>query len=370
MRVLHVQKAAGVGGSERHLLSLLPGLLERDVDVRMCVAAAGAADRFVRQLRHAGIETVVVPAGPDLNPFLFSALLGEIRRFRPDVVHTHLIHADVHGQPAARLLGVPRVSSVHGALDFYRRSPYRVVATAATALADRVIAISRYLRDLIAQRGLASPDRVRVVHYGVDSEQWAAAGGQRDAARARLGADPGTVCIAIASRVVRGKGHSLLIEALQRALREAPTLRVYVAGDGPLLDEVKRQARRLPEATVRFLGFVPDVAWLFAACDAVVFPTSPELGEGFGLAALEAMAVGRPVIATAVTSLPELVIQGETGLLVDPSDPADLARALAGVAADPKRRADMGRAGQRRAEACFSLDAMVERTLAVYGEVS
>jgi glycosyltransferase involved in cell wall biosynthesis len=147
-------------------------------------------------------------------------------------------------------------------------------------------------------------------------------------------------------------------------------LRVYVAGDGPLLDEVKRQARRLPEAAVRFLGFVPDVAWLFAACDAVVFPTSPELGEGFGLAALEAMAVGRPVIATAVTSLPELVIQGETGLLVDPSDPADLARALAGVAADPKRRVDMGRAGQRRAQACFSLDAMVERTLAVYGEVS
>jgi glycosyltransferase involved in cell wall biosynthesis len=121
---------------------------------------------------------------------------------------------------------------------------------------------------------------------------------------------------------------------------------------------------------VRFLGFIPDVASLFAACDAVVFPTSPELGEGFGLAALEAMAVGRPVIATAVISRPELVIHGETGLLVDPSDPADLAQALASVAADTEWRAEMGRAGQRRARDCFSPDAMFECTLAVYREVS
>jgi glycosyltransferase involved in cell wall biosynthesis len=369
MRVLHIQKVKGIGGSERHLLSLLPGLVAQGAHVRICVATSGVADRFLEQLRGTGVETVVVPAGPDLNPLLLPAILREIRRFRPDVVHTHLIHADVHGQPAARLLGVPRVSSVHGAHDYYRRAYYRIVGSGASALADRVIAISRYLRDLIAQRGLASPARIRVVHYGVDPDQWAAAGRRRAAARVHFGVEPGTVCVGIASRVVPGKGHGLLVEAAQRALAQMPSLRLYVAGDGPLLEDVKRQTRNMPQGTVRFLGFIPDVSAFFAACDIVAFPTSPELGEGFGLAALEAMAAGRPVIATAVTSLPELVIDGETGLLVDPSDPNDLQRALISLAAAPERREQMGRAGQVRVRASFSVNTMVERTLAVYKEV-
>jgi glycosyltransferase involved in cell wall biosynthesis len=369
MRVLHIQKVKGIGGSERHLLSLLPSLVAHGLDVRICVAASGVADRFLERLRDTGVETVVVPAGPDLNPFLLSAIFREIRRFRPDVVHTHLIHADVHGQPVARLLGVPRVSSVHGAEDYYRRSHYRIAGSGAIALADRVIVISRYLRDLVAQRGLASPARIRVVHYGVDPDQWAAMGRRRKAARARFGVEPGAVCVGIASRVVPGKGHGLLVEAARRALQQMPSLRLYVAGDGPLLEGVKRQARSMPEGTVRFLGFIPDISPFFAACDIVAFPTSPELGEGFGLAALEAMASGRPVIATAVTSLPELVTHGESGLLVDPSDPDDLHRALVSLAAAPKRREQLGHAGQLRARACFSIDAMVERTLAVYEEV-
>jgi glycosyltransferase involved in cell wall biosynthesis len=369
MRVLHIQKVKGIGGSERHLLSLLPGLVEQGLDVRICVAASGVANRFLERLRGTGVETVVVPAGPDLNPLLLAAVLREIRRFRPDVVHTHLIHADVHAQVAARLLGVPRVSSVHGAHTYYRRSHYRIPGSGASALADRVIAISRYVRDLIAQRGLASPARIRVVHYGVDPDRWAAAGQRRQAARATYGVEPGSVCVGIASRIVPGKGHGLLVEGARRALQRVPRLRLYVAGDGPLLEDVKRQARALPEGTVRFLGFIEDISSFFAACDIVALPTSPELGEGFGLAALEGMAAGRPVIATAVTSLPEVVTHGESGLLVDPSDPDDLQRALVSLASAPKRREEMGRAGQLRARTFFSIDAMVNRTLAVYREV-
>jgi glycosyltransferase involved in cell wall biosynthesis len=100
----------------------------------------------------------------------------------------------------------------------------------------------------------------------------------------------------------------------------------------------------------------------------VAFPTQPILGEGFGLAALEAMAAGRPVVATRVASLPEVVADGETGLLVPPGDPEGLADAFARLAADEGLRARLGAAAARRAADCFSLDAMVEATLAVYAE--
>jgi glycosyltransferase involved in cell wall biosynthesis len=348
MRVLHIQKVKGFGGSEPHLLSLLPGLVEQGLDVRICVVASGVANRFLERLRGTGVQTVVVPAGPDLNPLLLAAVLREIRRFRPDVVHTHLIHADVHGQLAARLLGVPRVSSVHGAHDYYRRSHYRILGSGASAASRRPLG---------SESCTTASTRI---------------GGRRrdsDAKPLEHATASSPAAFASVSRVVPGKGHGLLVEGARRALQRVPRLRLYVAGDGPLLEDVKRQARGLPEGTVRFLGFIEDVSSFFAACDIVALPTSPELGEGFGLAALEAIAAGRPVIATAVTSLPEVVTHGESGLLVDPSDPHDLQRALVSLASAPKRREEMGRAGQLRARACFSIDAMVKRTLAVYREV-
>jgi hypothetical protein len=109
MRVMHVQKVSGIGGSERHLQILLPAQAARGVEVRMVVLASGDPGRFVAALGQAGIDTTVMAAGTDLNPIVTGRLAAEIGRFRPDLVHTHLVHADVHGLPAARLRRVPAV---------------------------------------------------------------------------------------------------------------------------------------------------------------------------------------------------------------------------------------------------------------------
>jgi hypothetical protein len=109
-RILHVQRVKGIGGSERHLLSLLPALQQAGLHVRMCVLRTGHGEVFVDDMRRAGVDVVVREGGPDVNPVLLPALISEIRSFRPDIVHTHLVHADVHGQAAALVARVPAVS--------------------------------------------------------------------------------------------------------------------------------------------------------------------------------------------------------------------------------------------------------------------
>jgi glycosyltransferase involved in cell wall biosynthesis len=120
---------------------------------------------------------------------------------------------------------------------------------------------------------------------------------------------------------------------------------------------------------VRLLGFVADIQRFMAACDILVFPTLPTLGEGFGLAALEAMAAGRPVIATGIASLPEVVVNRETGTLVPPDDPQALTESLVNLAADTQLRRRMGKAGRHRAAEVFGIDRMVSDTFKVYREV-
>src|SRR4051812_49450263 len=121
MRVLHVQRVKGIGGSERHLLSLLPELRTRGIETEMVVLRTGDGDRFVDEMRRLDIDTHPVRGGGHVQPDLVPILVSRIRRFRPDVVHTHLVDADVYGQLAALVTRVPGVSSVHGTPAFYQR---------------------------------------------------------------------------------------------------------------------------------------------------------------------------------------------------------------------------------------------------------
>jgi glycosyltransferase involved in cell wall biosynthesis len=368
VKVLHVQKAAGIGGSERHLLSLLPALARSGLDVRMLIAATDEGNRLVEALGARAIPLRVVPAGPHLNPALVAALAREIHAFRPDIVHTHLVHADIHGQLATAASRAVRVSSVHSTPAFYRRQPFRTGARLAGHRAGAVIASSEHVRGFIEDLKLVPADRVHVVHYGIDASGWPLDESERLRAREQLGLHPADVAVGIAARLIPGKGHLLLLEAVADARRENAQLRLLVAGRGPLRTELEREAERIAPGATAFVGFVEDVRAFMNACDVLAFPTQPALGEGFGLAALEAMACGRPVVATEVASLPELVSDGETGFLVDPGSVGALAAALAALAGDRELRERLGARGQERARTTFSLERMVEGTLEVYHE--
>jgi glycosyltransferase involved in cell wall biosynthesis len=364
--VLHIHKVAGISGSERHLSLLLPALRERGWDARILLLPVHEGRRAVELFRSLSVPVLTLPPGPDVNPLLVARIVRLLRSERPALVHTHLIHADIHGQLAAFLAQVPAVSSMHATHDFLTREPVRSGVRAALRLAARTIAISHHVEGFALHHRLVPAGRTRVVHYGIDIARWASPDRPAGEVRRGLGVDEGEVLVGIVARLVSFKGHEVLLEAFAAARRDVPGLRLAIAGDGPLRDRLQARAHALlPDGAVRFLGFTEDVPSLTAACDIIAFPT---FSEGFGLAGLEAMAAGRPLIASDVDSLPEIVVDGVTGLLVPPGDAKALAAAIVRLAGDAALRRRLGEDGQRRARSDFSVGAMADRTVAVYEE--
>jgi glycosyltransferase involved in cell wall biosynthesis len=341
VKVLHVHRIGGIGGSERHLLTLLPALAERGVDVSFLGLddPARAPDPFY--------EALAVPyrrlrAARDLDPALAWRVRKETRS--ADLVHTHLVHADVYGALGARRL----VSTKHND-DPFRAGAFRFVERALTRRAARVIAITAALARFQIERVGLPADKVEVIHYGLDDLPQAWGANPPDPVPPDV---PVLLCVC---RLERQKGVDVAI----RALRDIPAAHLVVLGEGPERVELERLAREL-DVPVYLPGRVPDVsAWLRRASVLV----HPARWEGFGLALLEAMLASLPVVATRVSSIPEIVVDGETGLLVPADDAAELARAVNRVLSDP---ADYGQRGRARAEREFSVAKMADRTLAVY----
>ena len=228
----------------------------------------------------------------------------------------------------------------------------------------------RYAGDFAREVGIAPPQRIRVVHYGVDPSSWLGAKEDRAEQRRALCLDPDEIAVGVASRLVAGKGHDVAIRAFAAVAERLPKTRLLVAGDGPLRTEVEEMARRnLPSRQVSILGFVEDIRGFFGACDLVLFPSLPSFGEGFGLAALEAMAAGVPVVASDAGPLPEVVSDGESGLVVAAGDDQAWAEAIFTLASDRSLRLRLGNGARARACRDFSVEDMADRTVAVYREV-
>ena len=354
-RVLHLQKVASVHGSETHLLSLLPLLRERGWDARMLVLHEGepGARDFVDRLRAARVPVQMLALRLDADPVAFALLLARLAQSRPAILHTHLVHADVYGLPAGAAARVPvRISTKHGFDEFRERRTIAAADRAVARLAQVHIAISRGLADYLAETEGFDRDGFEVVHYGIAARPDAAPYGGRE---------PRLVCV---GRLIPVKGHAVLLRALARARETVPELALDLAGTGPLEGELRALAASLGlDDAVRFLGYVAPVQPAIERAAAVVVPS---LGEGFGLVALEAMERVRPVVATRVGGLPEIVRDGETGLLVPPNDAEALARAFVELASDLDRAAALGVAGRERVEREFSEERCAERTEAIY----
>ena len=354
-QVLHVQKVAGISGSEAHLLQLLPALRERgwDVEFLMLHEDEPGAWEFARELRARGVPLEDVRLRADVDPIAYSEVATLLARRRPRILHTHLVHADVYGQIAGAMARTPlRLSTKHG-FNWFREGRFFGLGDRAVAsLAHVHIAISQGLARYLAEMEGFDEDGFEIVHYGIAAQ---------NGVTPFAGSEPHLLCV---GRLIPVKGHLVLLRALAQARTRVPDLVLDIAGSGPLERALRAYARELGLGdAVRFLGFVSPVQMAIESASVVVVPS---LGEGFGMVALEAMERGRPVIASAVGGLPEIVADGETGLVVSPGDAEELAEAMVTLASDPSRAAAMGEAGRGRALESFTQERSTNAVEALY----
>jgi glycosyltransferase involved in cell wall biosynthesis len=283
-----------------------------------------------------------------------------------DLIHTHLIHADLYGSFVARLAGVSHLVSTKHNDDAFRTNAFiKVMTRIANRRCDRIIAISRHLGDFVQRVEGVKPEKIVPIHYGMMvSAGWA---GDSEGIRRELSLGGDERLVLSIGRLTEQKGHRYLLEAWRRISSECPRGRLLLVGDGPARERLTRHAERLGVAgSVIFLGWRKDVPRLLEAGDVVVHPS---LWEGFGLVLLEAMAAGKPVVGTNVSAIPEIVADGGTGLLVPPRDPSALAEAVLRLLRDAGLRSAMGCAGRERVNREFTVDKMVSAHEAVYGRV-
>jgi len=348
-----------VGGGEISLLGLLEGLDRSRWAAAVAVPSEGPMASRSRAL---GLPTHVVPLpglrrpGPEVLRSL-AALRRLIRTTGASLLHANGSRAMVYAGLAGWLAGVPVIWHVRIA----DRDPLldRLLARLARAIIVNSHAVGRRFSRPAA-------GKVRCIHNGVDLTRFT----PHDAPpglRASLGLREGAPVVASIGRFVTFKGYDHLMEAARLVHQAMPTAHWVLAGDGELRGTLEAQCRGLGlEAVVHFTGWRDDVPDLLALCDVFVLPS---LGEHFGRVLIEAMAMARAVVATDAGGVPEIVMHGETGLLVPAAQPKALAEAVLALLEDPARAARLGAAGRRRSEASFSLPRHVRAVEALYREL-
>lgn len=356
MRVVHIETGKNWRGAQVQVLHTALGQKNLGHSVSIICPPASALGR---KAADAGIDVHYLKCRVAMYGYDALKMTALMRRIRPNIVHLHSSHAHNVGGLAAWLARVPAVV-LSRRMDtpitlWHHRMKYRVGY-------DAVIAISHGVKHALVKAGVKA-DRISVVRSAIEDHWWSKYG-DRNAVRQELGYGERDVVVAVIAAIEPRKGQEVLIRALPKILASSPGVKVLLAGK----DDISQPERALAEELgladkVCFAGFRSDVKDVIAAADIIA---APSFLEGLGVSIMEAMACGKPIVASNVGGIPESVVDGETGLLVEAGNIDLLAEAVAKLANDEALRKDMGRKGQLRAQADFSVDSLIHDTLAVY----
>ncbi|HWN17226.1 MAG TPA: glycosyltransferase [Candidatus Dormibacteraeota bacterium] len=354
--VLHTEASPGLGGQEVRTLNEARWTAERGWRVLLACQPDG---RLLERAREAGVETAAIRMRGPLDPLGLVALARLIRRERVDLVHTHSSIDAWLGGMAARLCRVPVVRTRHVSIAIRRglNPVYRW-------LADRVVTSGEAIRQVVVGAG-APPERVVAIPAGVNLEAFPFGRRAPDTARAL---DLGSPVIGSVAMFRGSKGHPQLLQAFAQLREKRPSASLLLVGDGIRRAWVQQlaQAAGLAESVV-FTGFRPDVPALLATMDCFVLASTRT--EGVPQALLQAFATGVPVVASRIGGIPEVVTDGETGLLVESDSVPALVAAIGRVLDDPDASARRARAARALVEAHFSHARSIDRLLHLYEEL-
>lgn len=356
------------GGAESLLADLATGAPQAGIDLSVGYMQEVDGSPNADRLRRHGVEPQHVGIKRLIEPSALLRVRRQLKAIAPDIVHTHLGTSDVHGTLAARSLGIPVVSTIHlmaGRKTGDRRadSKERLMAFVRKRAGSRVITVSDAARQAYLDAGWDLPGHVVTVHNGIAPPEPRKTGARM---REELGLDPDALVVSLVSVLRPGKGHEILAEVTHRLADRFQHLKVLVIGDGPSLPAVRELMAPLGE-NVMMLGHRGDVPELLGATDLLVHPTSM---DAFPTVLLEAAAMGVPVLATAVGGIPEIVDDGETGVLVAAPPTADaFAAPLESLLADAQLRKRLGAAARARFAEQLTAERWAQRLRVLYDDV-
>jgi glycosyltransferase involved in cell wall biosynthesis len=359
-RLLQLLATGGNGGAQESYTGLLLRLDRAKYDVRALSLSEGSAVHRVRRL---GLTVDVLDEADD--EVAVRELAAWLRREEIDLVHAHMFRAEVIGTRAAVAAGVPVImATVHSSR--VRSVEDMALLASLTPAMDRLIVPSDAIEHKVRHEGRDAA-RFAVIPNGVDLSRFR---GPAPACQLRreLGVPGEAPLVGVVARLEREKGHRFLLEAWPSVLAVCPAARLVIVGEGSESDALRAQARSLGSrvaASVHFTGRREDIAAVTADLDVAVLPS---LREAQGISILEAMARRRPVVASAVGGIPEVITSGVDGILVPPADPGGLAAGIVALLSDPALRERIAEAGYRTVAERYSIDAQVKRIEAVYDE--
>jgi glycosyltransferase involved in cell wall biosynthesis len=369
LRVMEMIDKPFLGGGQTALL-LLAENLDRDIfEVFVC---SGGEGLLAEEAPRLGLTFVRAPLGKKLGFRPRREIASVLRGLKIDVLHTHGGVAGLHGRAAARLAGTPAVvHTLHGIHYLHYRNPFLrrlfvLLERRYSRFTDRLILVCQSDLRKARRYKLAPERKMTVILNGLAHGPEFKAD---DLARRRteLGWTPGRPVVGTVARLHRQKGIIHLLRAGPRIFSAVPESRIVVVGDGPQADRMAREARRLGLGErCLFLGERRDAGALMALFDVFVLPS---LWEGLPFVLVEAAALGKPIVATAVDGVPELLEDGRTGLLVPPGDPAALADAVIRLLRDKSGAGNLAEKARSLVPPRFPLRRMVEQTQRVYLEV-
>lgn len=366
IRLLYFLNSPGVpGGVEEHVAGLVLRLPEDRFDVT--VVCPSSCRAFFEPIIRRGRRVVALDIYRPRHLDAMRRFVGMLRAESIEIVHSHQFTATMYAAPLARLAGVPTVVETPHLREAWRRGWLKrsyLIDRLVYATVDQFVAVSQANQRHLTEGKRCRPDRIVQIHNGRDLTEFCPDPGARARTRASLSVSDGDLLIVHVGRLAEQKGHRHLLEAYGDVRRHVPRARMVFLGDGELRPDLERVVReRGWSRDVIFAGYRTAVREFLAAADIVVLPS---LFEGLPLAAVEAGAMGRPMVATDVDGTPEVVVHGVTGLLVPPADPARLAAALIDLAGDPVGRERMGTAARKFVMERFGVDQHVARHADLY----
>jgi glycosyltransferase involved in cell wall biosynthesis len=366
VRVLYVFAALPVGGAEEVLITEVEGLDKTRFDPLVCVLSEKGP--VGERIESRGFSVVALHRMKNhrFDPRIIRDLYRLIKTEKVEVVHTHLYDGNKYGRLAAGLARVPALISHYHNVYARRRIKYHLINRVLSTLNDRILAVSQAVKESVVRCDRISPEKIEVLYNGIDPSKFK--GDFKDSgARQQFGVTPEDYLIGVVARLEEQKGHMILFGALKRLIPDFPQIKVLVVGDGTLRPVLEAKVTEMGlSEQVLFVGTRKDIPAILAALDLFILPS---LWEGFSLAILEALAMGTPVIATAVGGASEVICSGYDGLLIPPGEESSLVAAVREAILDPRKYREMGRKGKETVVRQFTVAHHLTRLQDLYLEV-